>query len=215
MPCCSTASRIGCGSDGCAAAGPLRLASRALPHRDRDPSRRRASASACSSTTACGVVIGETTEIGDDVTLYQGVTLGGTSLHRGKRHPTLEDGVIVGAGAKVLGAFTVGKGARDRRQRRGADGSAGRGHHGRHPGQGSSARPSRCRGRPEFLPYGTPCDDLPDPIARCARRPRWTRWRRSGSGWPNSKRQKPSHRGEDAALRRGAIGRSARPAPQA
>ncbi len=59
-----------------------------------------------------GVVIGETTEIGDDVTLYQGVTLGGTSLSHGKRHPTLADGVIVGAGAKVLGALRVGTGAR-------------------------------------------------------------------------------------------------------
>ena len=59
-----------------------------------------------------GVVIGETSEIGDDVTLYQGVTLGGTSLDGGKRHPTLEDGVVVGAGAKVLGPFTVGKGAK-------------------------------------------------------------------------------------------------------
>jgi serine O-acetyltransferase len=59
-----------------------------------------------------GVVVGETAEIGDDVTLYQGVTLGGTSLEKGKRHPTLEDGVIVGAGAKILGPFTVGKGAR-------------------------------------------------------------------------------------------------------
>jgi serine O-acetyltransferase len=59
-----------------------------------------------------GVVIGETAEIGDDVTLYQGVTLGGVSGNQGKRHPTLEDGVIVGAGAAVLGPFTVGKGAR-------------------------------------------------------------------------------------------------------
>lgn len=59
-----------------------------------------------------GVVIGETVEIGDDVTLYQGVTLGGTSWNKGKRHPTLENGVVVGAGAKVLGPFTVGKGAR-------------------------------------------------------------------------------------------------------
>jgi serine O-acetyltransferase len=59
-----------------------------------------------------GVVIGETAEIGDDVTLYQGVTLGGTTLDHGKRHPTLGDGVIVGAGAKILGPFTVGKGAR-------------------------------------------------------------------------------------------------------
>lgn len=59
-----------------------------------------------------GIVIGETAELGDDVTLYQGVTLGGTSWNKGKRHPTLEDGVVVGAGAKVLGPFTVGAGAK-------------------------------------------------------------------------------------------------------
>ena len=59
-----------------------------------------------------GIVIGETAEIGDDVTLYQGVTLGGTSWNKGKRHPTLENGVVVGAGAKVLGPFTVGEGAK-------------------------------------------------------------------------------------------------------
>lgn len=59
-----------------------------------------------------GIVIGETAEIGDDVTLYQGVTLGGTSWNKGKRHPTLEDGVVVGAGAKVLGPFSVGAGAK-------------------------------------------------------------------------------------------------------
>ena len=60
-----------------------------------------------------GVVIGETAEIGDDCTIYQGVTLGGTSLAKGaKRHPTLGKGVIVSAGAKVLGSFTVGDGAR-------------------------------------------------------------------------------------------------------
>ncbi|MFN5512228.1 MAG: serine O-acetyltransferase [Burkholderiales bacterium] len=60
-----------------------------------------------------GVVIGETAEVGDDCTIYQGVTLGGTSLTRGaKRHPTLEAGVVIGAGAKVLGSFTVGAGAR-------------------------------------------------------------------------------------------------------
>lgn len=59
-----------------------------------------------------GVVIGETAEIGDDVTLYQGVTLGGTSWNKGKRHPTLEEGVVVGAGAKVLGPFTVGRNAK-------------------------------------------------------------------------------------------------------
>lgn len=59
-----------------------------------------------------GVVIGETAEIGHNVTLYHGVTLGGVSLEKGKRHPTLEDNVVVGAGAKVLGAITIGKGSR-------------------------------------------------------------------------------------------------------
>lgn len=56
-----------------------------------------------------GVVIGETAEIGTDVTLYHQVTLGGTSLEKGKRHPTLEDGVVVGAGAKILGGITIGR----------------------------------------------------------------------------------------------------------
>ncbi len=59
-----------------------------------------------------GVVIGETTEIGNDVTLYHGVTLGGTTWEKKKRHPTLGDGVIIGAGAKILGAITMGEQAR-------------------------------------------------------------------------------------------------------
>jgi serine O-acetyltransferase len=59
-----------------------------------------------------GVVIGETAEIGDDCTLYHGVTLGGTSWNKGKRHPTLGKGVVVGAGAKILGPIIVGEGAR-------------------------------------------------------------------------------------------------------
>ncbi|MDW8323034.1 MAG: serine O-acetyltransferase [Burkholderiales bacterium] len=59
-----------------------------------------------------GVVIGETAEIGDDVTLYHGVTLGGTTWNKGKRHPTLGNGVVVGAGAKVLGAITLGDNVR-------------------------------------------------------------------------------------------------------
>lgn len=59
-----------------------------------------------------GVVIGETAEIGDDCTLYHGVTLGGTSWEKGKRHPTLRNNVVVGAGAKVLGPIIVGEGAR-------------------------------------------------------------------------------------------------------
>jgi serine O-acetyltransferase len=59
-----------------------------------------------------GVVIGETAEIGDNVTLYQGVTLGGTGFARGKRHPTVEDDVVVGSGAKLLGPIHVGRGAK-------------------------------------------------------------------------------------------------------
>jgi serine O-acetyltransferase len=122
-----------------------------------------------------GVVIGETAEIGDDVTLYQQVTLGGTSLERGKRHPTLEDGVIVGAGAKILGGFKVGRNARV-----GANAvvvSEVR------PGVSVAGVPARVLGEetpmplhavtaadlmpqaPAFVPYGTSCDDTPDPIA--------------------------------------------------
>ena len=56
-----------------------------------------------------GVVIGETTIIGDNVTIYQGVTLGGTGNETGKRHPTIEDNVLISAGAKVLGSITIGK----------------------------------------------------------------------------------------------------------
>jgi serine O-acetyltransferase len=59
-----------------------------------------------------GVVIGETAEIGDDVTLYQGVTLGGTGFATGKRHPTVQDNVTVGSGAKLLGPITIGHGAK-------------------------------------------------------------------------------------------------------
>ena len=59
-----------------------------------------------------GVVIGETASVGDNVTLYQGVTLGGTGKERGKRHPTVEDQAVLGVGASVLGAVTIGEGAR-------------------------------------------------------------------------------------------------------
>jgi serine O-acetyltransferase len=59
-----------------------------------------------------GVVIGETSVIGDDITLYQGVTLGGTGKEHGKRHPTIEDNVVVGSGAKILGNITVGRNCR-------------------------------------------------------------------------------------------------------
>lgn len=59
-----------------------------------------------------GIVIGETTEIGDNVTVYQGVTLGGTSWKKEKRHPTIEDNVVVGAGAKLLGPIKIGNNSR-------------------------------------------------------------------------------------------------------
>lgn len=59
-----------------------------------------------------GIVIGETAEVGNDCSIYHGVTLGGTTWQKGKRHPTLEDGVIIGAGAKVLGPITLGKNSR-------------------------------------------------------------------------------------------------------
>ncbi|ALG70991.1 serine acetyltransferase [Azospirillum thiophilum] len=111
-----------------------------------------------------GVVIGETAEIGDDVMLYHGVTLGGTSLNPGKRHPTLDDGVIVGAGAKILGAIIVGRGARiGANAVVVADVPAGT------AVVGIPAKPVAPRDRAEtgkFLPYGTPCGDIPDPVAR-------------------------------------------------
>ena len=116
-----------------------------------------------------GVVIGETAEIGNDVTIYQDVTLGGTKLHRGKRHPTIEDGVIVSAGAQVLGGFTVGKDARigpnaivRAEVPPGARVVA--------PRSTMITREPR-DAKPdaqaqEFVPYGTPGDDIPDPVAR-------------------------------------------------
>ncbi len=109
-----------------------------------------------------GVVIGETAVVGNDVTLYQGVTLGGTSLHKGKRHPTLGDGVIVGSGAQVLGPLIVGDGARI-----GANAVV---LTDVPPGVtmvGIPARMIEPRGKEdrEFLAYG--CDvNLPDPLLR-------------------------------------------------
>ncbi len=115
-----------------------------------------------------GIVIGETAEVGDNVTLYQGVTLGGTSLEGDKRHPTLDEGVIVGAGAKILGPIHVGRNARI----------------------GSNAvvvksvmenttvigipakavqppiRKSDQKDNMDFCAYGMATDDVPDPIAR-------------------------------------------------
>jgi serine O-acetyltransferase len=114
-----------------------------------------------------GVVIGATAEVGDDVTLYQGVTLGGTALHKGKRHPTLGNNVIVGSGAQVLGGFTVGEGARV-----GANAVVVSSVEAHTTVVGIPAKPiSHIVGRDDhcddsFVPYGTPCEDLPDPVAR-------------------------------------------------
>ncbi len=120
-----------------------------------------------------GVVIGETSEIGDDVTLYQGVTLGGVapsvdsqSQRNTKRHPTLEDGAIVGSGAQVLGPITVGRNARV-----GAnavvtkdvpEGATVVGI----PGRVVQPREPQKREQPRFVAYGTPMGDVSDPVAR-------------------------------------------------
>lgn len=120
-----------------------------------------------------GVVIGETAEIGDDVYLYHQVTLGGTSSERGKRHPTVGNNVIVGAGAKILGNITVGEGARV-----GANAVVVQPVL---PGEtvvGIPARPVErdklksdppkpAVRQPSFIAYGTPCDNAPDPVV-CA-----------------------------------------------
>ena len=110
-----------------------------------------------------GVVIGETAELGDDVYLYHQVTLGGTSLAQGKRHPTIGDGVIIGAGAKILGAITIGSGARI-----GANALIIRSVP---PGTtmvDAPARPlDRKRRDPCFDAYGTPCAEMSvDPLLR-------------------------------------------------
>ena len=109
-----------------------------------------------------GVVIGETAEIGDDVMLYHGVTLGGTSLSQGKRHPTLESGVIVGAGAKILGPVTVGADGRI-----GANAVVVKDVPAGSSAIGVAARVVPPRDQREgFVAYGTPTSDLPDPVAR-------------------------------------------------
>ncbi|CAK0750863.1 Serine acetyltransferase [uncultured Gammaproteobacteria bacterium] len=111
-----------------------------------------------------GVVIGETAEIGNDVHMYHGVTLGGTSLARGKRHPSIGDGVIIGAGAKVLGAIVVGRGARIGANAVVVSDVP--------PGATMVGIPAKVvtpRDRsaiPRFLAYGTPCDDLLDPVMK-------------------------------------------------
>ncbi len=114
-----------------------------------------------------GVVIGETAEIGDDVYIYHAVTLGGTSSERGKRHPTVGNNVIIGAGAKVLGDILIGDGARIGANAVVVQAVA--------PGVtvvGIPARPvdrdpvHRAPPQPLFVPYGTPCEETLDPLVR-------------------------------------------------
>ena len=114
-----------------------------------------------------GVVIGETAEVGDDVYLYHGVTLGGTSSERGKRHPTLGNNVIVGAGAKILGGILIGDGARV-----GANAVVVQPVASGVTVVGIPARPvERDPARkqaptPSFVAYGTPCEETLDPLVR-------------------------------------------------
>jgi len=111
-----------------------------------------------------GVVVGETSKVGDDVTLYQGVTLGGTSLEKGKRHPTIGDGVIIGSGAQVLGPLNVGNGARI-----GANAVVLQDVPQGATMVGIPAKIVMGRDRSledEFCAYGTPIEGLPDPVAR-------------------------------------------------
>ena len=111
-----------------------------------------------------GVVVGETSQVGDDVTLYQGVTLGGTSLEKGKRHPTIEDGVIIGSGAQVLGPLAVGEGARI-----GANAVVLQDVPQGTTMVGIPAKIVMGRDKSlddEFCAYGTPIEGLPDPVAR-------------------------------------------------
>lgn len=114
-----------------------------------------------------GVVIGETAVVGDDCTLYQGVTLGGVSWEKGKRHPTLGCGVVIGAGAKVLGPITVGDGARIGSNavvvKDVPNGATVVGVPGHVVGD-KTARPSSLAARLGFEAYG-PTKDMPDPQA--------------------------------------------------
>jgi len=113
-----------------------------------------------------GVVIGETAEIGDDVMLYHGVTLGGTSLERGvKRHPTLNNRVIVGAGAKILGPITVGDGARIGANAVVVSDVPACATMVGIPAKEVGRKPRDVAATEEFLPYGTP-DRLPDLATR-------------------------------------------------
>ncbi|HQT74693.1 MAG: serine O-acetyltransferase [Acidiphilium sp. 37-67-22] len=147
----------------------LRLAGRLLSHLARVATGIEIHPGAtigrrCMIDHGMGVVIGETAVLGDDVYLYHQVTLGGTSSERGKRHPTLANNVIIGAGAKVLGNILIGENARvGANAVVVADVPANTtvvGIPARPVERGTSIRPSK----PRFDPYGTPCDPCLDPL---------------------------------------------------
>jgi serine O-acetyltransferase len=122
-----------------------------------------------------GVVIGETAIIGDNCTLYHGVTLGGTSWNKGKRHPTLGDGVVVGAGAKILGPIEIGKNARIGSNSVVLKSVAANATVVGIPGRVVNAKTNTHAGRDEiaykmgFDPYGATAD-MPDPVAHAINR---------------------------------------------
>ncbi len=111
-----------------------------------------------------GVVIGETAEIGDDVHLYHQVTLGGTSSSRGKRHPTLGNGVIVGAGAKILGAITIGDNARVGANAVVLESVPAETTVVGIPARPVERKPAKARPEPCFDAYGTPAEGVLDPV---------------------------------------------------
>ena len=107
-----------------------------------------------------GIVIGSTTEIGANCSIYQGVTLGGTTWQGGKRHPTLEDNVIVGAGAKILGPIVVGANARV-----GSNAVVTKAVEPNTTVVGVPAHPvNKKQQQPDFLAYATSCDEIDDPV---------------------------------------------------
>lgn len=113
-----------------------------------------------------GVVIGETAEIGDDVYMYHQVTLGGTALSQGKRHPTIGNNVIIGAGAKILGPFTVGDNARIGSNAVVLEAVPAGATMVGIPARPVERRVDRAARRPSFDAYGTPAEGVLDPLLR-------------------------------------------------